>query len=141
MGRSAGQWRSGGVTRALARRPVYALFIAFQALWLNVVVPGHTRGAVTLPGVAGAACETTTGAGRSCCGGAGERETRKSPTPEQRARCAVCVFAARVTPPPVIDLVPPLLELVRARPVEAPRAIESAELRLAYHGRAPPAAA
>jgi hypothetical protein len=121
---------------------VFALFIAFQALWLNVVVPGHTRGAVTLPGLAGPACATA-GAGWGCCGGAGERETRKSPTPtpEQRSRCAVCAFAARVTPPPVIDLAPPLLEIVRARPVEAPRGIESVELRLAYHGRAPPAAA
>src|SRR5687767_12058669 len=106
------------------------LFVAFQAVWLNAVVPGHTRGVVTIgtgPGVAtteAASCHVARPASHRCCpieqakkDGAKKDD---APTSEQKGRCAVCVFAARVTPPPVFDLAPPAMALLCVRPIAAP---------------------
>lgn len=118
------------------------LFVAFQALWLNVIVPGHTRGAVTLGGGADAACGAQAGAHHCCAPAAGKgKQSPAAPTPAQQARCAVCAFAARVTPPPTIDLRPPALELLCVRPVTVGECAVPAAPALTYRGRAPPAAA
>ena len=46
-------------------RPFRILLLAFQAVWLGAIVPGHTRGVVTLPG--------SEPAGGGCCASADER--------------------------------------------------------------------
>jgi hypothetical protein len=112
-------------------------FIAFQAIWLNAVVPGHTRGVVTL-GCESDACEHTVKPHSCCPPAAASKNDKPSPTPEQKARCAVCAFAARVTTPPTVSFVPPRLELLCVADVVAARHVESADLRLTYLGRAPP---
>jgi len=48
-------------------RPGHLVLLLFQAFWLNVVVPGHTRGSVPLPGSCGEAAHVGTVA--DCCGG------------------------------------------------------------------------
>src|SRR3954467_6660003 len=47
------------------RRALRVSLLVFQALWLNVLLPGHTRGIITTPGDASAPA-TRTVAG-DCC--------------------------------------------------------------------------
>jgi hypothetical protein len=90
------------------RRAVGILLILFQALWFNIIVPGHQRGVVQLPG--------TGGAPRCCCC-AGESAIGvkgKQQTPEDRAKnCAVCFFSAHVSLPPVFTFDHALLRLLQ----------------------------
>jgi hypothetical protein len=121
-------------------RIVRILFIAFQAVWLNAVIPGHTRGTITLGG-ADPCCQPPPAA-KVCCKTSSPGAERK-PTPDEgrKARCAICFFAARIVPPPVFDLTPAPLELLCVRPVAPPEVAASSDHPLPYHGRAPPAAA
>lgn len=124
--------------RPMSSRAFRILFIAFQAFWLNVVLPGHTRGEVTLPCSMDRGCEVAVST-RPCCAATG-KQAPGAPTPDQKSRCAICFFAAHVTPPPVVDFAPVVLELLYVRPVASPHSVESADIRLTYLGRAPPAA-
>src|SRR4051812_47753099 len=87
--------------------------LVFQAVWLNAIVPGHTRGVVTLPGMS---CDAgpTVAAGARCCPAKGSSKAPAAPA-DRSAHCAVCYFAARITPPPVIDLTPPPLARTEIR--------------------------
>ncbi len=121
----------------LRTRPVAVFLLVYQAVFLNVVLPGHTRGAVTLDGrhTADWCC---------CCGGGAEARPapdRKGPSaPSQRDRdhCAFCHFAARLVPPVVPDvrLAPPGLLVVLTTP--RPAAIAPAARIVTYYGRGPP---
>jgi hypothetical protein len=105
-------------------------FILFQALWLNVVLPGHARGVVVLPGACG-------GIDRACCH---RDQPLKGDTPAKRAaNCAVCAFAARLSLPPVVDL--ELGRLGRIGIVQTPAAgdLVSLEFLPTYLGCGPPA--
>ncbi len=119
-------------------RPGHIALLIFQGLWLNVILPGHTRGLVTLPGStvqnkAGDDCG-------SCCTPNPETSQDESQSDENRAaRCAVCFFAMRVTPPPVVDLRPPAMALLGIDAPPSPATFVSHEHRLTYLGRAPPA--
>lgn len=139
-------------------RPFRILLLAFQAVWLGAIVPGHTRGVVALPGSGSPAAG---GGGSACCapveerschaGGGESRTAGKSGTggkgqpgtddPAQRAsHCAVCFFAVRMTLPPVVDLTAPPLELLDVlSPDVAPDFISLPPV-LAYLARGPPAA-
>ena len=115
------------------RRLLLALLLGYQAFFLNVVLPGHTRGAVTLDGRhTGASC---------CCDDAAAKPKSGAPSgPSERDRnaCAVCSFAARLTPPPVVDLVPPSLRFLTRLPLTPPVVVTGVERRLTYFGRGPP---
>src|SRR4051794_7235672 len=115
------------------RAGIFALLI-FQSLWLNVIVPGHTRGVITLPG-------WSSRADHSCCSTHGERSRsdEKSPQPDGRAaHCAICFFAARLTLPQTIDLTPAPLELLETREVPRLATRGDASFPPVYFGRAPP---
>ena len=115
-------------------RAARILLIAFQVLFLNVVLPGHTRGVVTMSGrSASAAAES------GCCHGKHGGDSGK-PSEKDKSECAVCFFAARVTPPPVVDLNLTRLGLVEVIAAARPVVAESAQVELPYHGRAPPVA-
>jgi hypothetical protein len=79
-----------------------------HALFLNVFVPMHTRGAVVLEvkGQTGAVAEAR-GGGGGCCAADGPAEERK-PDSRDRARCAVCYLVATYVPaiPTSLDLEP-----------------------------------
>src|SRR6476620_6733949 len=82
------------------------LLLVFEAFFLNVVVPVHTRGVVTVPGTGpDGARAPYTGAG--CCaahrspGGNGDRND--APSPDRQSRCAVCFFAATLSTPPAFE--------------------------------------
>jgi hypothetical protein len=117
------KWRAGHIA-----------LIVFQAIWLNVILPGHTRGVVTLPGTER---PQTRAAREGCCA----RKKSKDPAPEsssRASRCAICFFAMRLTTPPVVDLRPPAMSLLESIAPPAPARFVSFHSRLTYLGRAPP---
>lgn len=71
------------------------LFLAFLGLWLNVLLPGHTRGQITLGDAAARAAQADDG-GESCC----KPKHGEKPTLDECGRCAVCYVAmtTEVTP-------------------------------------------
>ena len=86
------------------------IFIAFQAVWLNVLIPGHTRGCMLLPG---SQCEDSIchlahgGDVKPCC-----EHSKQPATPAKTQNCAICNLAANlVTPPPFQLILPPLVLL------------------------------
>jgi hypothetical protein len=113
------------------------LFIAFQFSWMNIALPGHTRGAITLPG-AKASEHACCSAGRSDQSDPTPRQGQ--PTPSDRARCAICYFAVGISTPPPVLVAPTPNSFVELLPVPAPLDVEFAPQLLTYHGRAPPAA-
>src|SRR5436190_869160 len=98
------------------------LVILFQFFWLNVIVPGHVRGKLTVTGSAPAAAG-------SCCTSAAHKTPGKpqQPTPDQQQRCAVCYVAAGHTLPPVYNfdlrltgnVWTPIPEVVEKKPIAA----------------------
>jgi hypothetical protein len=80
----------------MTSRTARILLIAWLVWCLNVFLPGHTRGVMTV---------ATPADQPSCCtAGSSKHHRDQKPTPEQRACCAVCYFAAGLsTPLPTID--------------------------------------
>jgi hypothetical protein len=121
--------------------------LVFQAVWLNAILPGHTRGIVTLPGAADDCASCASVAPRAaggCCateGGDGRAPREKDPVPPGRAgRCAICHFAARLTIPPVVDLRPPALEPAAVRPAQLSLRCVALRFPPPYDACGPPAA-
>ena len=116
-------------------RRIRIALIVYQVAWLNVVLPGHTRGAVTVPGyqpsIAKACCATD----RS-----GARHDEDAESRERARHCAVCHFAAMLSVAPQLVIALPRLGLLETLPVPPPHACDSWELRLTPNSRAPPAA-
>jgi hypothetical protein len=107
--------------------------VVFQAAWLNVMVPGHSRGAVVVPGWDRVAQAPSL---HGCCPTGPTRDN--TPTPGDRAHCAVCFFVAQLSTPPAIDLTPPPLALVEALPPECVQIVHVAATPLPFDGRGPP---
>src|SRR4051794_35307660 len=99
------------------RRAALISLLVFQAVWLTVILPGHTRGAVTLPGYKPADSESCAG----CCPQhSGTSDPATPADPGRAAHCAICFFAARLSVPVAIDLTPQPLELAFVRPAPEP---------------------
>jgi hypothetical protein len=122
----------------MLRRALRLAFVLFQALWLNVIVPGHQRGAVALPGEPCRACEPQATTAGPCCDDAPARRNPDQPHRDPARHCAICYFAARVLPPVVVDLTPPPLRLLEVRPVPAPPIRILIPFHPTYDGRGPP---
>lgn len=112
-------------------------FLLFEALWLNVIVPGHQRGIVSLPGTACPNCAPSEPV-EPCC--ADEKPAPKEcPIPGDPAKqCAICHFAAMLTIPPPIDLSAPSLGLLEFLPVPAAGISRHASFRVTRYERGPP---
>jgi hypothetical protein len=110
--------------------------ILFQLLWLNVILPGHTRGSITIPG-SKPSCGQVSNSGSGCCS-AKAKQKSESPTPEQKSRCAFCYFAMGMSTPPVVEFNHQLFGLLTLLPIPPPEVAESPCIVLPYHGRAPP---
>jgi hypothetical protein len=125
------------------RLDIFALLV-FQAIWLNVIVPGHTRGVVTLAGTSPAVESCHAVAKTKCCPSKGTSDDEKSDSEspvdegERKANCAVCYFAARIAPPPAVDLLPSPLEIVRPSPPVPSHLVDSLDTLPTYYGRGPP---
>jgi hypothetical protein len=126
----------------MRRRGLSIALLVFEALWLNVIVPGHTRGIVPLPGSACPRCQAKLAlAGHDGLGTSRQHPDDQKPCGDPAGNCAICHFAVRLTLPPVIDLTPPRLQLIATCPVARAVAPCSLHPKLTYHGRAPPAMA
>ena len=111
------------------------LAIGWLLFWLGVVVPGHQRGIIPLPGATPAALGDGASSHEApCCA---LRHGQK-PCPLQRS-CAICddFVATLSTPPPVIQLEPLAQRTERMAPAVAVvyRAIDPLQVS---RGRAPP---
>jgi len=131
-----------GIFRVSMRGRTFRIaLLVFQALWLNVIMPGHRRGIVALPGEACHAQTAGAVEATHCCSSSGTDKRPDAPTKnsgDPALHCSLCYFAARVTPPPVVDLTPPPLRLLdQTDPPAAEHRISIATLST-YDGRAPP---
>jgi hypothetical protein len=109
--------------------------LVFEAFWLNVLVPGHQRGCVALPGAQAVAacplCDSATPAAHS-----------KSHTPVDRSgTCAICFFAAHLSVPPTIDLSLPPLQLRGWVQGQRAHNLVARLVQIPFDGRGPPACA
>ena len=123
-------------------RAFHVALLVFEALWLNVIVPGHRRGVVPLPGESCAACERPlASAAPTCCQSDAARKQHsrsKHDHGDPALHCAICYFAARLSPAPFVDFTLPPLRLTRTLPTPAAELRTTAPPTLTYDGRAPP---
>lgn len=121
----------------LRSRTLRLAILALQAVWFNVIVPGHRRGAVALPGERCAACQAD-----ACCPDMAESppdHPKAPPAGDPSSHCAICHFAAALSVPPAIESSPPALELLEnVEPAVVERAV-AVKSDATYYGRAPPA--
>ena len=123
-------------------RVAVVLLLIYQAVFLNIFVPSHTPGMITVDGSTPVAS-----AGHQCCdpgvddhdGGDGDQQ--KSDDSSNRARCAVCHLVARLTPAVAVDMKLPEHGLLELLPALRPHVAESAAAFPTYLGRGPPARA
>ena len=120
--------------------------IVWLALWFGVVVPGHKRGLVLLPGgekvptrlQSDKPCPLAklTGKTGSCC------PSSKAPSDQAPAapgsHCAVCYLTGVLDVPAPPDLTAPPLELLDILPWPDAVQAKTIQIQLAYFGRAPP---
>jgi hypothetical protein len=121
-------------------RLLSAALLLYQFFFFNILLPGHTRGAITLDGKHHSdepAC--------CCCGSnlstppANGQQSKQAPSQKDRENCAICSLAVRVMPTPLFAIsLPPLtfLKTVDADPVWHAVSVDSIPT---YLGRAPPA--
>jgi hypothetical protein len=124
--------------RMFRRASVLALVI-FELVWLNVIIPGHTRGCVTMP--CGCREESSApAAAQACplCAAAAEKGSHHSPTPSDREHCALCFFAAHLSIPPVLDLSAPRLGFLAYVGPERAKHLIAREVLAPFDGRGPP---
>jgi len=105
------------------------LALIWVLAWFGVILPGHQRGAVRLPGSSGTSTDPTQAASNTdtrpcplCVAEPGDGESRR--TPVRGGCCALCQFMATLTTPPVFAFDPPdsyLLDLLAAPEVAALR--------------------
>ena len=115
------------------RRLIFGLLLVYQAFFLNVFLPGHVRGSITLVG------KRTTA---SCCSEEAPRRADGATAPSQgdKANCAVCHFAAGLIPVPPLDLTLPPLGLLDVLPPPTPIVAASVEAIRTYLACGPPPA-
>jgi hypothetical protein len=97
----------------------------FWFAWTAIIIPAHSRGAISVPGSA-------------CCHCGGDNQDSKTPTNRAPTNCAVCQLAAHLMPAIAIpvDLQPgELIELVKLSPTQRPIL---AERPLCFLSRGPP---
>jgi hypothetical protein len=124
----------------MRRRPTAMLVLVFQAFFLNIVVPGHTRGIITITGRSTVSGLGDFGCG-ACCQSHSPGDSKQAPTSKDRANCAICFLAAHYTPPPVIDFRLTLFGLAAILPFPKPLAVQPAEFPPTYYACGPPQAA
>jgi len=105
------------------------LFVLWQAWGLNVFLPAHTRGAMTVGGQA---------TKHPCCA-TKHSDRDEKPTPEQQSRCAVCYFAAGLSVSAVVDCGLVEAGIAELLPAQRPEIRASTAPALAFYSCGPPA--
>lgn len=130
----------------MRQRAIRILALVWVLAWFGVILPGHQRGVVRLPGLAGEATaetsDSTANRGTQPCPlcvsepSTGDDDSRSVPV--RGGCCALCQFMATLSTPPVFAFDPPdmdLLDLLAAPEVEGLR--DEADLD-ATRSRGPP---
>lgn len=107
-------------------RPFHLFLLLFEFCFLNIVIPVHTRGMVTMGGSGSCCC---------CC----HKSKPHAPTPADEKNCAICNFAAHLMLPPPVDCRLAALGSAEILPVANPIVFHAIAIPTPYHGRAPPA--
>ena len=115
-------------------RPLRISILFVQVVWLNAVLPGHTRGQVVMPGGESAAVA------RTCQNPARPCHSKDPSSPERKARCAVCFFAIRMVSVPVLVLKAPEMALLATLAVPEVLTPADAVDPLPERDRGPPSA-
>ena len=111
------------------RRAFTVILLLVEALFFNVVIPGHARGVIQLPG---------SGNCPACCA-AKHSPSQQTPCNNQSStHCAICAFAAAMFVPPPVDFAPPPTRLVATLTVANLQTLITPSFPLSYFGRAPP---
>ncbi len=125
------------------------LAVVWFALWFGVIVPGHKRGLVLLPGAeppaptrsapeeAPCPLASIMGTNGSCCPSSSKPT---GPAPMPVTHCAMCYLMGVLDVPPPPDLAPKPQELVEVLPWPEPIEVVYARSKPTYQGRAPPVA-
>ncbi len=113
--------------------------VVFEAFFLNVVIPGHQRGIVQLPGANSAPIATCP----FCCAdeSSGHSGSKPGSPAGPPGTCAICSFAAQLSLPPVVDFSLPPLKLLCPVYDEIAKAPIARIVLVPFDGRAPPLAA
>jgi hypothetical protein len=120
------------------RRASVLALVIFELIWLNVIIPGHTRGCVTMP----CGCsEASPAAACPLCAAADAKGSHHSPTPTDREHCALCFFAAHLSIPPVIDLSAPKLRFLNYVGAQSAKHLFARYVILPFDGTGPPSLA
>jgi hypothetical protein len=125
------------IFRLFRSRHFRVAMLVFQFVWLNVIVPGHRRGVVALPGGHCAACEEGAARNSQPTCPSDSKSGRHLPG-DPAAHCAICFFAARLSPAVAYDFTHPPLRLSGFVPQTAIPIVHCPEFSLTYYGRAPP---
>ena len=121
------------------RRGLHYILLIFQVLWLNVVVPGHRRGIVPVPGEARqntVVCPLC--AARASASTASSRPSKSGSPCNAPEHCAICFFAAHLTLPPVVDLNHMPLRFLHRVSAEVGQSRCARGVLLPFDGRGPP---
>jgi hypothetical protein len=121
--------------RDRGRKILCWFLFGFQALFLNVIVPGHTRGIITLSGKTTAASAADLGC--PFCAPA-RTDPKKAPTKKDRDECAICNLAIRITPWVPIDFGLGFLGLLKLLPVPTPQTAQFVAVIPVHYCRGPP---
>jgi hypothetical protein len=120
----------------MRRRGLCIALAIFEAIWLNVIVPGHRRGIVQMPGASAA------GVCPCCCCGEASPSHPGDPKHDSQggpaSTCAICNFAAHLSVPPVVDFTPPPLKLLGPAEAETARRAIARITLIPFDGRGPP---
>jgi len=122
--------------RRRIKKCVSVFLLIFQGIFLNIVVPGHTRGVITVSG--GSSVASLIDLGCPFCSQSCKIDTKKAPNDKDRSECAICQIAARLTLPLAIDFVPPLLCDAEAIVSPAPPLEPLIPIQFVRQDRAPP---
>ena len=122
----------------MLRRAAILALVIFEALWLNVIIPGHRRGCVTMP-----CCSCSEASGAPACPlcAAAGKGSKHSPTPADRQNCALCFFAAHLSIPPTLDLSAPKLRFLNYVRPELAQHLISREVLVPFDACGPPVSA
>lgn len=105
--------------------------VLFQCVFLNVFVPLHTRGAVTLAGKSTVA---------SCCARPESDRKHETPTPDDKKSCAVCYLVSAYVPVTPVVLELQYRELVRQAHDNAVAQVQAVDFHIPFWASGPPVA-
>jgi hypothetical protein len=124
-------------------RSLRILLLGVFSLWFGVIVPGHERGAIRMPGTEpkAAAGEPTCHTQKNCqhCPTTGQPLTPSDNAPaDPSSHCAICHFIGVLDAPVALTFTIPEAELLASLPPTAYQSIAGVAVLSVDRGRGPP---